>query len=230
MILGMAGLGWAWLGMANNIAGGINPHRLKKERKTEKMIAKLKVTCRGIRPLVMHNGEMADPENPLTKEIKDLTSKRSKDQTNDSRHNISWLEWKAGLYWDEKVGVYMPSDNIERCIQLGAQKQRLGKSCQAAVFVSDDIVQVKYDGPKTIEAMYKDKRFSLRKGVRIQQSRIIRVRPMIPTGWTITFTLEYDNSLIDEEKLIASLRDAGSLVGLGDWRPKFGRFLVEETK
>jgi hypothetical protein len=30
------------------------------------------------------------------------------------------------------------------------------------------------------------------------------------------------------KNLVKAMTDAGSLVGLGDWRPKFGRFLVEE--
>lgn len=187
----------------------------------------LKVKWTGIRPLVMHNGLMADPTNPFTKAIKEITKKGSKKLTEADFEARDKLEWEAGLYWDDGVGVYMPSDNIERCIQLGAQKSRLGKDVQASVFVSDDIVKLDYEGPRDKEKMYKDKAFTLRKGVKVQLARIIRIRPMIPTGWSITFTAEYDEHIVSEGNLRKAMEDAGSLIGLGDWRPKFGRFLVE---
>jgi hypothetical protein len=64
--------------------------------------------------------------------------------------------------------------------------------------------------------------------VAVQKSRIIRIRPMIPTGWTMAFDLEFDEGIVNPKNLMKAMTDAGSLVGLGDWRPKFGRFLVEE--
>jgi hypothetical protein len=187
----------------------------------------LKTTWTGIRPLVMHNGFMADHTNPLTKQIKDITSKGSKKMQEPDYKKRDRLEWEAGLYWDDKCGLFIPAANIERCIQLGAQKKRLGKDVQAVVFVSDDIVPVKVKGgTRSKEALYKDPAFTLRVGVAIQKSRIIRIRPMIPTGWELSFTLEYDEDILSGEDLIKAMQDAGALVGLGDWRPKFGRFLV----
>ena len=187
----------------------------------------LKTTWTGIRPLVMHNGLMADPTNPYTRKIKAITSKGSKKLTDADYAERDRLEWEAGLYWDDKAGLFIPSANIERCIQLGAQKSRIGKDVQAAVFVADDIVTVKVKGGgRTKQALYGDPAFTLRVGVAIQKSRIIRIRPMIPTGWEATFTLEYDENIVNGANLTKAMQDAGALVGLGDWRPKFGRFLV----
>jgi hypothetical protein len=187
----------------------------------------LTIKWTGIRPLIMHNGLMADPTNPFTRRIKEITSKGSKKLTDSDYEERDWLEWQAGLYWSEKDGPVIPSDNIERCIQLGAQKSRIGKDVQAAVFCTATETRVDYDGPRTKEKMFTDKRFSLRKGVAVQQSRIIRLRPMIPTGWSITFELEFDDSILNEKALVKAMVDAGALIGLGDWRPKFGRFTVE---
>lgn len=187
----------------------------------------LKVKWTGIRPLVMHNGLMADPTNPFTRRIKEITSKGSKKLTDSDYDERDRLEWEAGLYWDDGMGIVVPSDNIERCIQLGAQKSRIGKDVQAAVFCSEPQVKVEHDGPKTKEKIYADPRFTLRKGVAIQKSRIIRIRPMIPTGWSITFELEYDDSILNEKNLVKAMQDAGALIGFCDWRPKFGRFIVE---
>jgi len=188
----------------------------------------IKVKWTGIRPLVMHNGLMADPTNPLVRRIKEITSKGSKKLTDADYEERDRLEWDAGLYWDTKDGLIMPSDNIERCIQLGAQKSRIGKDVQAAVFCASSHVCIEHAGPKDKDKLYADPRYTLRKGVAVQKSRIIRIRPMIPTGWSMTFDIEFDEGIVSPKNLIKAMTDAGSLVGLGDWRPKFGRFLVEE--
>jgi hypothetical protein len=187
----------------------------------------LTTTWTGIRPLVMHNGLMADPTHRLVRRIKEITSKGSKKLTEADYEERDRLEWEAGLYWTDGVGLVIPSDNIERCIQLGAQKSRIGKDVQAAVFCTESEVKLNYEGPKQKEKLYADPRFTLRKGVAVQQSRIIRIRPMVPTGWSLTFELEFDETIVNQKNLIKAMIDAGALIGLGDWRPKFGRFTVE---
>jgi hypothetical protein len=187
----------------------------------------LEVKWTGIRPLIMHNGLMADPTNSLVRRIKEITSKGTKKLTDADYEERDRLEWEAGLYWDEEDGLIVPSDNIERCIQLGAQKSRIGKDVQAAVFCTSPHVPLIHAGPKDKDKLYADPRFTLRKGVAVQKSRIIRIRPMIPTGWTMQFTIEFDENIVNPKNLTKAMQDAGSLVGLGDWRPKFGRFLVE---
>jgi len=187
------------------------------------------VKLTGIRPTVMHNGLMADPTNPYTRRIKAITSKGSKKLTDSDFEERDRLEWEAGLYWDDKDGLIIPADNIERVIQAGGQKSRIGKDIQAAVFcvAPHAVVEHPLKG-KSKEAIYADPRYTLRKGVKVQQARIIRVRPMIPVGWVLRIEVEYDDSIVNERALLKALTDAGSLVGIGDWRPKFGRFLCEK--
>lgn len=175
----------------------------------------------------MHNGLMADPTNPYTRRIKEITSKGSKKLTESDYEERDRLEWEAGLYWDDTMGPVIPSDNIERCLQLGAQKSRVGKDVQAGVFCTEPVVKLEYEGPRSKDKLYADARFTLRKGVAVQQSRIIRTRPMFPTGWSLLCELEYDESLLNEKTVLKALVDAGAYIGLGDWRPKFGRFTVE---
>jgi hypothetical protein len=185
----------------------------------------LKVKWTGIRPLLMHNGRGADPDDSYTESIVALTKKK-KDMTKADREQLKRLKFEQGLYFDKKLGPVIPADNIERCIQLGAQKSRAGKDVAAAVFASNEVVQVKYDGPRDPQKMY-DAGLVLKKLVRIQQNRVVSVRPMIPTGWSLDFTLEWDPTVIESLKdLVQYMVDAGSLIGLGDWRPKFGRFTV----
>lgn len=190
----------------------------------------LRIKLTGLRPLVLHNGLLADPLNPLVVKQKAITAKKNK-KTDADNQELAWLEWYGGLYLNNKKEIVMPSDNIERCVQLGAQKQRLGKDFSAGVFMTEPEVKIYHpaiDGRKLTD-LYEDPdgRFTLRKGVVIQKNRIIRVRPMIPTGWTLQCTLEYDETLVNERALKRALLDAGTYIGLGDWRPKFGRFTHE---
>ena len=113
---------------------------LNKQMKT------IKTKWTGIRPLVMHNGLMADPTNHLVRRIKEITSKGTKKLTESDYEERDRLEWEAGLYWDSEDGLVIPSDNIERCIQLGAQKSRIGKDVQAAVFCSTPHVTANFLG------------------------------------------------------------------------------------
>lgn len=186
----------------------------------------MKMKWTGIRPLVMHNGLLADPANEYTKAIKAITSKGSKKMTDADHEERNRLEWEGGLYWNDELGAVIPSDNIERCIQLGAQKSRIGKDVQAVVFCIEPEIPIQYDGPRDKKKLYQD-RFILTKGVRVTTSRIIRVRPRFPVGWSLNVEVEFDETIVNPKNLLKACIDSGALVGLGDWRPKYGRFTVD---
>lgn len=182
----------------------------------------------GIRPLLMHNGSLADWQNPFTQKIKEITNKPSKKRTEADYALCDRLEWEGSLYLDDNDGIIVPSDNIERTIQAGGEKSRIGKQIKASVFCSEPHTRLEYNGgSRDLDRLYADGRFSYRKGVVISRSRVIRVRPRF-NEWSITFDVEFDESLINQKALLKAMVDAGSLVGLGDFRPKFGRFSVEQ--
>jgi hypothetical protein len=67
--------------------------------------------------------------------------------------------------------------------------------------------------------------------VTIQRNGINRVRPAMRAGWSATFDLlvmlpEY----VDENSLRETIESAGRLVGIGDFRPTFGRFGITEFR
>ncbi|QZD26289.1 hypothetical protein [Salmonella phage vB_Si_DR094] len=45
--------------------------------------------------------------------------------------------------------------------------------------------------------------------------------------WSVEFGLMFDEEQITKEELLMVLENAGNLCGVGDWRPRFGRFSVE---
>ena len=63
----------------------------------------LRVTWKGITPLIMHSCKCVNPLHPIAKELKKYTSKKNK--TEEDLNIISDLEWKAGAYWDD---LYIP--------------------------------------------------------------------------------------------------------------------------
>jgi hypothetical protein len=63
--------------------------------------------------------------------------------------------------------------------------------------------------------------------VTVQQSSITRVRPAFLAGWQATFELSVlTPEYIGRDQLLDVLTLAGRLVGVGDFRPSYGRFQV----
>lgn len=74
----------------------------------------------------------------------------------------------------------------------------------------------------TDEWDYEDKR-----RVVIQRAGVNRVRPAMRTGWTAEFMfLVLLPEYFDDAFVMGLLNDAGRLIGVGDFRPTYGRFMV----
>lgn len=186
----------------------------------------IKLRWDGIRPLLMHNARLCDPEDSFKKKIDEISKKRNK--TEADYKELAALEKEGGLYWNsEQDRPVIPSDNIERALQLGAMKTKKGKDIQAAVWCTQPWFELHHSGPNTLAKFLADPTTQLRKSVVIQKNRVFRVRPMFATGWWMEPEFEYDESVLDEKTIIRAGVDCGALIGLGDWRPKFGRFLSD---
>ena len=182
----------------------------------------IKIT--GTRPLLMHSDKFSDPLNPLTKEHKALTSKRKK--TDDDHEQIAKSEWLGGMYYDEKIGPYLPGVNIEAAMIAGGKLSKLGTALKRSVEVMEERCAVEYDGPRTLEKLWAAGFYDAR-SVKVQQARLMRYRPMF-RQWSTTCTIAFDPETIDRNQVIKCMADGGMYCGVGDYRPKFGRFSVEE--
>lgn len=56
-------------------------------------------------------------------------------------------------------------------------------------------------------------------------SAVMRTRPRFD-NWELEFKLTYATDIIDEDIVDGALELAGQVIGLCDWRPRFGRFTV----
>lgn len=181
-----------------------------------------KLKIQGLTPLLMHNGQLADPIAPATLALSKLTSKKSK--TIEDHKSISKCEWLGGLYVDAKQRPCIPGEVIESCLVEGAKKFKLGKAAKGGIICFGDFV-LEHNGPKTIEALWEDGGFLKRSAVRVGQARVIRSRPMF-AKWSCAFEVQWDPAIIEGEDKLMDIAQSAGQSGIGDYRPKFGRFSV----
>ena len=73
----------------------------------------------------------------------------------------------------------------------------------------------------------KDYDFEDKRRVTIQRAGITRTRPAMKAGWTATVDLMVNlPEYLPKDFLYTLLADAGRLVGVGDFRPTYGRFII----
>lgn len=193
----------------------------------------------GLSPLLLHSGQAIDPLNQYAREMKRINKKRAK--TDEDQLTISMVEWFMSIYHngtedkvqdgcievDPAARVILPANSIEAMLVAGAKKMKLGPTAKAGLIVEDDAI-LEYDGPKNINELYARGKHVHRVAVRVTTSRVMRTRPIF-RDWASTICVTYDQSVVDEPQIFEMLKAAGQQVGIGDWRPRFGRFEVSRV-
>jgi hypothetical protein len=175
----------------------------------------------GVSPLLMHNGQLADALNPFTKSLKEIHSKRKKTEADEVE--IARREYNGSLYIANGAPC-VPGEVIEAMMIMGAKKNKMGNQAKAGLLV-DGNPALEYEGPKDPKELWEDERFRMRTGARVGMSRVQRTRPRFD-DWALQFDVKFIDTLLNADHLRSFLVIAGEQVGLGDWRPRFGRFLV----
>jgi hypothetical protein len=180
-------------------------------------------------PLLMHNERLADPLDPYTRYLAEITGKRKK--TERDHEEASRREFLGGGYWQtdtgptgEQADPFIPTWNIIRCLQAGATRYKLGKQVVRGIVPVADQSPLLYDGPSDADSLWKSGEFVSRKGVGVGQSKVIRTRPAF-TDWRVEAELELDLTILDPATVAQIATAAGLYEGLGDNRPRHGRFL-----
>lgn len=171
------------------------------------MIKQINVKIKGQSALLMHAFPL-EPVEALDKKPKDVQA-----------------EYAA--YRDpEKKTLYIPGVNIQRAFissatySKGKGRTSLQKQAAACLMV----------GPERVDLGIKDYVIDSRPVVvPATKGRVVRHRPRLDK-WEASFTLEYDDVLLTESQVRRIVDDAGSRVGLLDFRPEkkgpFGKFAV----
>lgn len=179
----------------------------------------LRVKITGETPLLLHNGQLADPLNEWSKKIKAVSGKRKK--TDADHEEISRLEWFGGLYLKDGRPC-IPGENLEAMIVDGAKKQKNGQQAKAGVVVEDNC-HITNGGAdlSDLKSLWANQDYRLRVAVRVKDAKVYRTRPMFKEWSLDNVEVKYDPDLLNEAQVFQAISDAGSL---GDGRPKYGRF------
>lgn len=160
----------------------------------------------GIVPLLQHRFPMED-------NAENKSAKRKKEY-------IAEEDCKKALYVDEKSKIYQPSEHILGALinagkNFNYEKKRTYKDViKSSVFIT----------PATI--VHEHQKWEIdRRPVVVMRARIVRARPRFDR-WALSFAIEYDEEIMSKAKLKEILDYAGQRVGIGDYRPLFGRFIV----
>ena len=173
---------------------------------------KIEVKIKGIMPLLQHK---------MSLDVETQLSSKSKKQPGASKE----LKVEDCLY---KVGekICQPASHIEMAILKQASNYKIvgrGKKTykdlvKGAVFVYPDMI------PHLIQDWTEDRRTVV---IPSTKGRSVRSRPMLK-DWELEFEIHVMNDDIPTDVLKGMLDDAGREGGLGDYRPRFGRFVVEK--
>lgn len=177
----------------------------------------LKSSC----PMLVHNGQTADPMNKFSRAMKEVSGKRNKTEADFAE--MAHIEFMASLYMG-KDGPVIPQSNMEGALIAGAKKFKEGNQAKAGMYVANN-VKLQYDGPKDPEEMFKDERFRDTRAVAIQRNRVMRTRCRFDE-WEADVEVVYEDTVINESRVDEWVRAAGNLVGLCEMRPRLGRFEV----
>jgi hypothetical protein len=183
----------------------------------------VKLRLTGITPLMLHNIRLADPDDPVVRQISELTAKK-KSMTEADRLQVGWLKFVGGLYHDEQAGPYLPATHIFASMIAAGRKTRNGQDVEAGVIWLADKAPLEYDGPRDPEKMWDngDSPFVDRRMVRVGQARIPQIRPIFP-DWSAEIEIDYDDSILNLSDLTMYCQKAGR-VGVGDYRRFYGRY------
>ncbi len=180
------------------------------------------VEVTGVAPLMQHRYPMPDLAT-MVKGGKKSTG--SKDYTQ---------EWRDYLYATHDGQICQPSSHLEGAMVKAAASFKVtgkrGKSYKdlfsANVFVDPPEILHGIAVPEELDTdadkcLYLDMR-----PVVVQRARVVRIRPAFKPGWHLAFTINVIDDEISAEIVNDVLTLAGKAVGIGDYRPKFGRFMV----
>lgn len=190
----------------------------------------LKLRLIGKNAIILHNGQTADPRNQFAKSMKEISSKRKK--TDADYDQLALLEFLAGLYVVDG-DIVIPDYVLEPTIIAGAKKSKSGVQAKTGIFVEKS-ASLEFDGKpevinnETLKDLFEAGQHHLSIGVKVGTSRVIRTRPCL-RRWSCVVELEYDTEFVNRSQAVGFVRDAGRQVGICDWRPKYGRFEVEEV-
>jgi hypothetical protein len=160
--------------------------------------------------------------------MKAISGKRKK--TDADYEELARLEWLAGLY-RFRDDIVIPDYVLEAVFINGAKKSKRGVQVKCGMFFTEHStlnfpskpIEINDD---TLSEMFLSGNFTHTVGVKVGMAKVMRTRPMF-RDWSLIATAQFDPDVLNLRDIEEIANDAGKLVGLGDWRPKHGRFSAD---
>jgi hypothetical protein len=206
---------------------------------------KFKIKVIGDTALLMHNGRLANPMDPATKEVADAHKAYQKNKTEENFYALARAEFLGSLYYleqgDTVIGPVWPSDNLFTSLKKAGAKVKRGRSTlknpvAAAIMWDTTDNPLAYAGfgpgrpPRSAEELWKNENYRFQKAARVGAAKVQRTRPIFKQ-WQFEVAGTLDTEILDFGDLETVIKIAGQLIGLGDWRPEkggsYGRFHAE---
>lgn len=125
-------------------------------------------------------------------------------------------------------GLYLPAQDMEACLVQGIKMGNLKEGrASAAPYVEATV----FVDPREVEFGKKEADFMHDCVGRRPPKRggaCIILRPGLNIGWQLSFTFIVADDRRTPDLLRRGCEEAGLLAGLGEWRPKYGRFIVKK--
>ena len=192
-------------------------------------MATIQFHATGTSPLLQHNERLANPLDVHAREIAKVSKKRGK--TIADHELLSKLEFKGGIYFDKELGPYVPGTWIDRALEQAGKIEKLGTAIKQSAHCVEDRIAIRLNGktPKqpTIDSLWQAGCYDQR-CVGVQRKKTLRTRPCFKE-WQLTFNVMYDETVLEEAQIMRAMQRAGERIGIGDYRPRFGRFTVETS-
>ena len=179
--------------------------------------------------MMMQNGQTANPRNKYAKRLKELNKdkKRKGADVDAILDKMADCEVESCLYYNDKLGLHMPAENIRATLVDGAKLSKGGANVKRYCFVMGPAKLV-YDGPQDIAGIVADKAFHYEAIVKVGMSKVAKSRAII-RDWSCVIEIGLmPGDVIDEKDIIKYMTDAGLYCGIGASRTYgFGRFDVQ---
>lgn len=134
-------------------------------------------------------------------------------------------DWESYLYRNAAGEIAIPGEYLRQSIIEAAkyrQDPRSPRKCAKDLYKAALIGLTDLAPTGATEPDYLDRRRAC-----VQRAAVTRVRPALNAGWSATFLMMVQTpEYISPQALNSVIADAGRLVGVGDFRPSYDRFVV----
>lgn len=184
----------------------------------------------GINPLLQNNPQTVDRFNPYTRAMKAINDKKTR-RTDDDYMELKRIEVRSKIFWDDAVGVYVPSTWVLAALAANAFKTvKISKdSVRAGVFTTTGKLALKYRGMEKVKApedIVQNGEFRIDMTLPQGQVRVVKAVPIFH-DWSFECPLEFDDEVIDLDSMQRVIHRMARYGGFGDFRPTFGRAEAE---